>query len=91
MVTASNHRNYEPNRKAFLAFLAEPDSALRQISALKIDYVLFCKNGETDILVDEARNGLASLLSRGEAPDWLTLVQRPKIGTLRFYRVKPTR
>ena len=91
VVTASNHRNYEPNRKAFLAFLAEPDSALRQISALKIDYVLFCRNGETDILVDEARNGLANLLSRGEAPDWLTLVQKPKIGTLRFYRVKPTR
>jgi hypothetical protein len=91
VVTASNHRNYEPNRKAFEAFLAKPDSAKRQIGALKIDYVLFCRNGETDVLVKEAPIGLVGLLSRGETPDWLTLVEKPKSGTLRFYRVKPTR
>ena len=91
VLTASNHRNYEPNRKAFLAFLADSDSARRRIGAMKIDYVLFCRNGETDMLLREAPTGLANLLNRGDNPDWLTLVQKPERGTLRFYRVNAER
>lgn len=87
VVTASNHRNYEANRLAFLTYMADSKNARIYINELRVDYVLYCRNAETDILTTEASSGLAASLNSGDAPDWLTLVASFNEGGLRFYKV----
>jgi hypothetical protein len=88
VLAAPYHRNGKGNGAMLDVFLAAPGPAMRTLSDLGVDYIAFCPGApERYIYAAAAPDGLAALLGRGEAPDFLVPV--PAAGTpIALYRVR---
>ncbi|MDA9436589.1 hypothetical protein [Bradyrhizobium sp. CCBAU 51627] len=70
------HRNNDGNLVMVHTMIESPQAARNMLRARRVDYILTC-NGSVDQadLVRLAPEGLAAQLGRGEAPDYLELVE----------------
>jgi len=87
-VASSHHRGDKAMRFAIEALSAPPEQAHRMLTARGTRYVSICRgSGEIDLYRDRNPKGLAALLDKGEAPDWLEPIPIATSGTLKIWRV----
>jgi len=81
------HRDNHGNRIVIDAFLADAGAAEQILRQAGADLVLWCP-AETAAFAKRAPNGLAAMLSRGEAPAWLERREIDGVGPLQVYALK---
>ncbi len=84
VLAAPYHRNNAGNRAAYDFWLAAPDAARTQATALGADYVLACPDAFGGIAM--GKDSMAMQLDRGAAPDWLAPIAL-KGSAAKLYRV----
>ncbi len=91
VLAAPYHRNTGGNRAAYDFFLGRPGAAHAVATRWHADYVLMCGDAFGGIdLNREGPGGMAVLLGRGAAPDWLAPVALG-VSDASLYRVLPVR
>ncbi len=82
------HRNNDGNRFMLDVYAARPDAAHRLLSQRHVTYVLTCPDmADLAHIIDDAPDGLAAHLARGDVPAYLTPL--PLAGTVyRAYLVR---
>ena len=87
---APYHRNNDGNLVMIRTMMASPDDAHRILRDHQVDYVVLCRGSlELMELMDMAPDGLAARLERGNAPDFLQLLEFGPAGHLRAWRIRP--
>ena len=89
VLAAPYHRNNRGNRAAYDFWLSPPDTARAVAARWHADYVLACPDAFGGIdLTREGPGGMAMLLDRGAAPDWLVPLPL-RDSAAHLYRILP--
>jgi hypothetical protein len=86
---ASYHRNEGPMRDVIKAFVSDPATARRIVTAADADYVVSClAEGDLALYRTVGPANFANLVTKGEAPSWLSPLPGFTGGSLRVWRVR---
>lgn len=88
-IASGYHRNVSGIRDVILMFSGQLAQAREIIARRHIDYVVICPNAPESIRwAAHGPDGLAAMLNKGQAPDWLDPVRIPNLKGLRVWRVR---
>jgi hypothetical protein len=89
VLSAPYHRNNDGNKAAYDIFLGNDGEAERILKARHVSYVAVCI-GSADLVIlgEEAPNGLALRLARGEVPPYLEPIPVDPAEPLHVFRVR---
>lgn len=89
VIGTGHHRNLKGIETVISAFLAPPDKARLIVQHTSATYLVIAPRAqETMRYTKFSPNGLAALLVKGNAPDWLTPVDLPGTRALMLYRIE---
>ncbi|HLJ70388.1 MAG TPA: hypothetical protein VKU03_03660 [Roseiarcus sp.] len=89
VLAAPYHRNNRGNGEFVRAMIATPDAARKIAEDSGAAYLVFCPaRAEFDDYVEGSPDGLAAVLRKGDAPDWLSPVAVPPGSPLQIYRIR---
>lgn len=88
-IGSGHHRNVSGIKDMIRLFVGPEAGQHEVIARRKIDYVVFCPGtAEAGWWAGNGPKGLASMLSRGKAPNWLEPVKVPGLRYIRVWRVR---
>lgn len=89
VLAAPYHRNNHGNGEFVRAMIAKPEDARKIAEGSGAAYLVFCSaRAEFDDYVAGSPDGLAALLRRGQAPNWLSPIAVPPGTPLQIYRIR---
>ena len=89
VVATGHHRNAEAMADTLWAFTSEPSKAEAYVRKTKTSLVIFCDAVDFETYRKDNPKGLAAMLKRGQAPEWLEPLAFGRAEGLSVWRVKP--
>jgi hypothetical protein len=88
-IASGHHRNASGMRDVIRLFLSPPEVGAEIVARRHSDYLVFCPGGPEALrTAHRGPNGLAAMLSSGQAPVWLERIALPGLHGLQVWRVR---